>query len=239
MGTPAPGGTPPFDEKRATFAFQEYQMVADDTSKITDRRQTVNTLFVTINALFLTGVGYLLYLYFQAREGDLRIFFFSLGFLAIAVITTLLNRAWLRLSEQSRRLIDLRIRYLERLEGYMRVSGYFPSFETPLKGMNPTSDKEYEAPPKTLADTTTSHEDEAHVMRRWMNTRGVYTLEEVLYNNPNPKYKVFGFSRAEQRVGATFKWAYWIAFAVSVIAIVVQTIIYYTGISITIGPFKF
>src|SRR5512135_3365539 len=75
MGTPAPGGTSPFDEKRATFAFQEYQMVADDTSKITDRRQTVNTLFVTINALFLTGVGYLLYLYFQAREGDLRIFF--------------------------------------------------------------------------------------------------------------------------------------------------------------------
>ncbi len=243
METPMPGGATTHDHmhKQATLAFQEYQFVAEDTAKITDRRQTVNTLFVSINAIFLTGVGYLLYLYFQTIEGDVRIFFFSLGFLAIAIITTRINHAWLRLSEQSRKLINLRIRYLERLENFLRDTGYFPVVDTPLKGepADKNTEKEYEAPPATFPGSEFAYPDQAKVKQRWMRTRGTYSLEEVLYNNPSPKQQPFSFSEAEQRVGHTFTVAYWIAFGASVIAIAVQFVVFYTSFHFSVGPFKF
>jgi hypothetical protein len=241
MGMPAPGGSPEHDHthKQASLAFDEYKMVAEDTAKITDRRQTVNTLFVTINALFLTGVGYLLYLSFQFASGDSHIFLFALGFLAIALITSIFNRSWLRLSEQSRKLIDLRIRYLEQLEAFLRSTNYFPTFDTPLKGMDPKQDKEYEGVPPTFPGAERTHPDAGGTPKRWMTIRGTYSLEEVLYNNPNPEFKVFGFSRAEQRVGRTFTAAYWVAFAVTALAILVQIVTYYTGFHFTAGPFHF
>lgn len=172
-------------------AFEEYRFLADSTDRITDRRQTVNTLFVSINALFLTGVGYLLLQFLQSmREAP----FFLLGFVAIAIITGIINRAWLRLSESNRRLVDLRIRYLKQLEKHLRHGGAFPEVETPLKK------DEIRA-------------DGVHVE----TTRGTYTLEDVLYN-PEAKKEPFGFSRAEQRIGRTFTFAYWVALVIAVFA---------------------
>jgi hypothetical protein len=162
------------------------------TDKITDRRQTVNTLFVSINALFLTGLGYLLLQFIQnlGRGGPL----FIIVFLAIAIVTARINRAWLKLSEQNRRLVDLRIRYLKQLEKQLRHGGVFPDIETPLKA------------------------DESRVEgKNVVATRGTYTLEDVLYN-PDAKTTVFGFSAAEQRIGRTFTAAYWFAFAFSLVA---------------------
>lgn len=236
-----PGGTASGANKheQATFAFHEYQMVAEDTAKITDRRQTVNTLFVTINTIFLTAVGFLLYTFFQTNGDGSHIVFFALGFLSIAIITTIFNRSWLRLSEQSRKLIDLRIRYLEQLEAFLRDTGFFPTFDTRLKGMDPDKDKEYEGVPATFPGAEKTHPDKANITRRWMNTRGTYSLEEVLYNNPNPKFKVFGFSRAEQLVGRTFTSAYWTAFVISLIAVAIEYINYYYSLHFTIGPFSF
>ncbi|HEU0026265.1 MAG TPA: hypothetical protein VFQ25_04045 [Ktedonobacterales bacterium] len=229
MGMPAAGGTPTVDEKRTAFVFDEYRSVAEDTAKITDRRQTVNTLFVTINALFLTGVGYLFLQFFQTNSGDLSITFLP-GFLAIAIITHLLNNTWLRLSEQSRKLIDLRIRYLKALEDWLRGSGYFPDVDTELKGD--------EAPPLTLGDVEVTHPNSAGAMRRWMRTRGTYSIEDLFYG-PKVKKEPFGFSRAEQRIGAIFTWSYWLAFAVSVIAIAVQLGVNLAGIHFQLGPYGF
>jgi hypothetical protein len=172
-------------------AFQEYQFLAEGTDKITDRRQTVNTLFVSINALFLTGVGYLLLQFFQSSRNSIP---FIVGFLAIAIITTLINRAWLRLSESNRRLVDLRIRYLKQLEKHLRHSAIFPTVEVPLK-----------------KDEIRAQDVNVEI------TRGTYTLEDVLYN-PGAKKEPFGFSRAEQRIGATFTWAYWLALAFAAVA---------------------
>ena len=214
-------------------------MVAEDTARITDRRQTVNTLFVTINTIFLTGVGYLIYTFFQTNGDGSYIVFFVLGFLAIAVITTIFNRSWHRLSEQSRKLIDLRIRYLEQLEAFLRDTGFFPALDIQLKGMDPQKDKEYEGVPPTFPGVEQKHPDTAGTTRRWMNTRGTYSLEEVLYNNPNPKFKVFGFSRAEQLVSRSFTAAYWTAFAVSLIAVILEFINYYYSLHFTVGPFHF
>jgi hypothetical protein len=214
-------------------------MVAEDTAKLSDRRQTVNTLFVSINTIFLTGVGYLIYNFFQSSGNSAHLVYYALAFLGIAVVTSNFNRSWLRLSEQSRRLIDLRIRYLVRIEGLLRDSGYFPSVDTRLKGTEPSKDTEYEDAPSWLPGSVISHPDAAGTPRRWMVTRGTYTLEEVLYNNPNPKFKVFGFSRAEQIVGLTFTWAYWAAFSVACLTILYEIIRFYFALHLIIGPFRF
>lgn len=185
---PAPAQLSP---EALNYTFQEYQALAVGTDKITDRRQTVNTLFVSINALFLTGLGYLLLQFIQnmGRGGVLFIF----GFLVIAIVTTRINRAWLKLSEQNRRLVDLRIRYLKQLEKQLRHGGVFPVVETPLKA------------------------DETRVEgKNVVVTRGTYTLEDVLYN-PDSKTTPFGFSAAEQQIGHTFTAAYWFAFIFSLV----------------------
>ncbi len=214
-------------------------MVAEDTAKITDRRQTVNTLFVTINALFLTGVGYLFYQFFQNNSGDVLSLLFVPGFLAIAIITSLLNRAWLRLSEQSRKLVNLRIRYLETLESFLRETGDFPVVDTRLRGADKTKQVEYEMPPDTFPGAEVTHPDAAGVQQRWMRTRGTYSLEEVLYNNPHSKKEPFGFSQAEQLVGRTFNWAYWLGFVFSILAVIIQLVFYFANIHAKIGPYSF
>ena len=233
-----PGGTPsnPITHEQTSFAFHEYEMVAEDTAKITDRRQTVNTLFVSINALFLTGVGYLIYTFFQTNGDGSHIVYYALGFLAIAIITTRINSSWLRLSEQSKNLINLRIRYLECLENLLRETNFFPTVDVPL-----TSNPElYEAAPKTLSDAEVSHQDAAGETQRWMRIRGTYSLETVLYNNPNPKFKVFGFTQAEQTVGKAFTGAYWAAFILSLLAIAIELFSFYVfNLHFIVGPFHF
>lgn len=158
--------------------------MAEDTARLSDRRQVVNTLFVSINALFLSGIGYL---FLQIVQRQTRLLVAAVAFLFVAIGASLLNRAWLRLSEQSRRLVDLRIRYLKALEALMREGGAFASVQVPLK-----------ADERATPDQAT------------LTTRGAYTLEDVLYR-PQAKHANFGFSRAEQMVGRTFTTAYWVA----------------------------
>ncbi len=175
-------------------AFKEYQLLMEGTDKITDRRQTVNTLFVSINALFLTGVGYLLLQSFQSVTHSV---WFIVGFLIIAILMTIVNKTWLDLSESNRRLVDLRIRYMKQLEKHLREANVFPVVVVPLK-----ADEVRE----TGVQTET--------------TRGTYTLEDVLYN-PDAKHQPLGFSRAEQRVGRAFTTAYWLALCIAVVAFAV------------------
>lgn len=169
------------------IAFHEYRLLMEGTDKITDRRQTVNTLFVSINALFLTGVGYLLFQSFQSFQKDPNAIWFIVGFLIIAVLMSLINWTWLELSDSNRRLIDLRIRYLKQLEKHLRHAGVFPVVDVPLK------------------------KGEGRIAGQKIDTtRGTYTLEDVLYNPVNGQLPLI-FSRAEQRVGWVLTFAYWLA----------------------------
>lgn len=186
-------------------AFDEYKFLSEGTDDITDRRQTVNTLFVSINALFLTGVGYLLFQFFQSSHDAVP---FLIAFLAIAIITSLINSAWLSLSESNRKLVDLRIRYLKQLEKHLRQGGAFPEVVIPLK------DYETRAPGNNVEET-----------------RGTYTLEDVLYN-PGAKKQPFGFSRAEQQIGRTFTWAYWLALVFAILTYVYVVVLPAVGLTL-------
>lgn len=183
-------GAQPLSHDSLKASFQEYQALAAGTDKVTDRRQTVNTLFVSINALFLTGVGYLLLQYLQSDHPSP---WFILGFLAIAGITSRINKVWLKLSEQNRRMVDLRIRYLKQIEAQLRDAGFLPMVTVPLR------------PEEIMADGKDS-----------MTTRGTYSLEDVLYS-PSAKRQAFSFTRAEQQIGHAFTWSYWVAFIVAIL----------------------
>lgn len=191
----------------------------EGTDKITDRRQTVNTLFVSINALFLTGVGYLLLQFFHDKSDS---GWFIGGFIIIAFIMTFINNTWLKLSESNRRLVDLRIRYMQRLEAHMRIGGIFPPVETPLKGDEAEADLNL-----TVVDReqTTNVRENGQIESRRVSykalvDRGTYTIEDVLYS-PTAQKVAFGFSRAEQRIGRMFAWSYWLAVALALFAFVV------------------
>ncbi len=209
----------PWSDKALEIAFKEYQLLMDGTDKITDRRQTVNTLFVSINALFLTGVGYLLLQSFRsiADSG-----WFIFGFFVIALIMMFINSTWLKLSESNRRLVDLRIRYMKQLEAHMRDGGIFPNVETPISADEAQADRD-----KTIVDRvrdTKTLENGQEVTKRKeykaLVERGTYTVEDVLYS-PTAAKAAFGFSRAEQRIGKMFTWSYWLAAAFSVLAFLV------------------
>ncbi len=118
------------DPSALEIAFREYQLLMEGTDKISDRRQTVNTEFVSINALFLTGVGYLLLQLFQNPTHSI---WFVVGFFLIALIMQRINSTWLKLSNFYKGLIDLRIRYMKQLELLMRQGGVFPEVVVPLK----------------------------------------------------------------------------------------------------------
>ncbi|MGH2501725.1 MAG: RipA family octameric membrane protein [Ktedonobacterales bacterium] len=185
------------------LAFREYQLLMEGTDKVTDRRQSVNTLFVSINALFLTGVGYLLLQLFQNMN---RAIWFIAGFLVISLIMWRINSTWLDLSESNRRLVDLRIRYMKQLEKHLREAQVFPVVEVPLKA------------------------DEARVEGMQVEkTRGTYTVEDVLYN-PDARNQPLGFSRAEQRIGRTFGLAYWVALLIAIAAYIVLALLPHYGI---------
>jgi hypothetical protein len=193
------------DADGSDATFEEYKFVAEDTAKLTDRRQTVNNLFITLNVLFITGGGYLLSQVLTGAKQDTSLFWYVGGMGAIAIIATLLNDTWLRLTDYSRRLINLRFRYLEALETRLRgmKDTFFTDVDTPLKGTDPKL-RDSELPPPNYPGAVITVND-----KRWVRTRGTYTVEEVLYGNPKSP---MSFSALEKRVTWTFIIAYWASF---------------------------
>jgi len=108
--------------------FKEYQTVAEDTAKLSDRRQTVGDLFLGINSLFLAAIG------FVAISGHLTSWWAVFICSAIMIITLLINSIWFRLIGRYRNLINLRIHYLQALERQLQESGMFTSVAMAVEG---------------------------------------------------------------------------------------------------------
>lgn len=251
--TTQPASPTDHTHRQASFAFNEYQMLVEDMAKLSDRRQMINTLFVTINTIFLTGVGYLLYKLGQAYGDNTQVLFFAIGFLVIAALTTVFNNAWRRIGGQYSNLVNLRVRYLKQLEVFMRASGFFPVFETSLS----KTKKLVEIPPPGIYDDLSEHDDQSatkgidawntahpsdkpilNPVQPWLKTRGIYTLEDVLYSNPEKRFRASSFTKSEQQILVTFTSAYWAAFGVSLICLIMLMLQYFFHIVIPLGPFS-
>lgn len=92
------------------FRFDEYTSVVENTAKLSDRRQTINDIFVGLNSLFLTALGFL----FISLQ--LTSWWPTAMFGGVAIITTLVNSTWLRLNDRYRQLINVRLAYANALE---------------------------------------------------------------------------------------------------------------------------
>ncbi|MGO8951303.1 MAG: hypothetical protein ACLQUY_27345 [Ktedonobacterales bacterium] len=90
--------------------FAYYLALMEDTTKLSDRRQTTNDLFVGLNVVFFTGMGVLFY------NSHLNTWWVTGLYAAITVLALMLNATWIRLITRYSRLVRLRIQYMEQLE---------------------------------------------------------------------------------------------------------------------------
>lgn len=90
--------------------LDEYQCVAQQTGSISDRRQTTNDIYVGINVVFLTGLAlFLPSIHFTSWWG-------TAGSALIALVAVFVNGTWIRLLQNYRELIGVRINYLMEME---------------------------------------------------------------------------------------------------------------------------
>jgi hypothetical protein len=99
--------------------FQYYLALIEDTTKLSDRRQTANDLFVGLNVVIFTGMGVLFY------GSHLKSWWVTGLYAAITVLALCLNSTWLRLNGRYRRLISLRIKYMTQLETELKAQDIF------------------------------------------------------------------------------------------------------------------
>lgn len=95
----------------------EYIAVLDNTAKLSDRRQTTNDVFVGLNSLFLTALGFLFV------STHLTTWWTTAAFLAVAIFTTIINNIWLRLNHRYKTLVGIRISYLTAIESGFHEEG--------------------------------------------------------------------------------------------------------------------
>lgn len=177
-------------EETISYAFKEYELLVENTARVSEARQSFSSLYISVvNLGFLTGVGYLLLQFFQGGANSPWVLG---GLFVIAVMLTTINTSWLKLSEQNRRLLNLRIRYLEELEARLAAAGVFPPVEIKLK-----------------ADEIGADGKDTYV------GRGTYTIEHSMYL-PGAKRIPYGFTQAEETIGRLFTRVYWLAFLVAV-----------------------
>jgi len=98
------------DAKTTTPRLAYYLALIEDTTKLTDRRQTTNDLYVGLNVVFFTGLGALIY------ASRLDTWWVTGLYAAISALALALNLTWIRLINRYRRLIRLRIEYMQQLE---------------------------------------------------------------------------------------------------------------------------
>ena len=98
------------DANTTTPRLAYYLALIEDTTKLTDRRQTTNDLYVGLNVVFFTGLGALIY------ASHLDTWWVTGIYVAISGLALALNLTWIRLINRYRRLIRLRIEYMHQLE---------------------------------------------------------------------------------------------------------------------------
>lgn len=99
--------------------LEEYTAVLENTGKLSDRRQTTNDIFVGLNSLVLTALGFL----FVSSAKNFYNWWLPGMFLAVTLFSTVINAIWLSLNKRYRALVGIRIAYLTALEQELEQSG--------------------------------------------------------------------------------------------------------------------
>lgn len=90
--------------------FKQYQLIAEDTARLSDRRQTINNLYLSANSLLLGGVAILV------QQSDLKNGLPILLIIVLVAAGTFLSLDWWRLLGNYSKLLNLRFELLKELE---------------------------------------------------------------------------------------------------------------------------
>lgn len=115
----------------ANVVFQQYKLLVQDTARLSDRRQTANTPYLSANSLLLGGIALLVE---QSQlKNTSHVFLVAL----VVIAGTFLCVDWRRMIGNYRKLINLRIELLKEIElgegfpgpikTYMREETLYPA----------------------------------------------------------------------------------------------------------------
>jgi hypothetical protein len=97
--------------------FEQYQLIVEDTARLSDRRQTINNIYLSANSLLLGGIAVL------AQQSGLKSLADIFLIFLLVCAGMVLCFDWSRLIENYRKLIALRFDLLKKIE----VSSDFPA----------------------------------------------------------------------------------------------------------------
>src|SRR5215475_11577986 len=90
--------------------FRQYELIVEDTARISDRRQTINNLYLSANSLLLGGSAILV------QQGSQNTGFPSLLILPLVLAGGFLCADWWRLLRNYRKLLNLRYDLSKEIE---------------------------------------------------------------------------------------------------------------------------
>ncbi|MDV2503818.1 MAG: hypothetical protein RX318_07675 [bacterium] len=116
-----PKGTQ-FSEQELSVLMEQYKLFVDTSEKLVSRRQTVNTFFLSINALVLSGLGAIAKELLTNRIA-------IIGILAISIAGILLCIGWRRLVHTHRQLNAGKFAVIHLLEEQLPASLFKAEWE--------------------------------------------------------------------------------------------------------------
>lgn len=105
---------PSYLVQRGFDRMEEYKAILEDTAGISGRRQTTNDVFVGLNVVFLTGIGFLL------STTHFTSWVPVIAVVMTAVAVSGLNGIWIRLLKNYSSLLRVRHDYLIDVEAKFR-----------------------------------------------------------------------------------------------------------------------
>jgi hypothetical protein len=97
--------------------LEEYRAILEDTAAMNGRRQNTNGLFVSINVVFLTALGFLL------LSTHLNSWWTAATLVIVTLAIRPLNISWIRTIRVYKTLIDIRHKTLQRVENEFNFVG--------------------------------------------------------------------------------------------------------------------
>jgi hypothetical protein len=97
-------------ELKTFKTFRQYELIVEDTARLSDRRQTVNNLYLSANSLLLGGSAILV------QQGTLKNGFPILLIVPLVLAGGFLCVDWWRLLRNYRKLLNLRFGLLKEIE---------------------------------------------------------------------------------------------------------------------------
>ncbi len=104
-----------------------YPLFVEDTAKITDRRQTANSLYLSINSLLVGAIAFL------AQQGALTSTSLLVVQVFIAFAGYVISRQWHRLLEKYRAMLNFRYAQLQSIEEQPGFPGVLKMYQIESK----------------------------------------------------------------------------------------------------------